>query len=211
MMVDTVTLARSPLGSTRGRFVTITFCAGIADSQSRRAALDTAFSDHAPPAPSARVSREGREEVRGSRQVFPRDRCRVYSKLSRLAPVIRMPGQDRDRAVKLLEHLGHTAVVVENGKEAVAAAQKGPFDLVFMDVQMPEMDGLEATATIRAQETTGGPHIPIVAMTAHAMIGDREQCLKAGMDGYLSKPISAQQLSKAIDEALACKPLKLPL
>ena len=98
-------------------------------------------------------------------------------------------------AVKLLEHLGHTAVVVENGKEAVAAAQKGPFDLVFMDVQMPEMDGLEATATIRAQETTGGPHIPIVAMTAHAMIGDREQCLKAGMDGYLSKPISAQQLS----------------
>jgi len=114
-------------------------------------------------------------------------------------------------AVKLLEHLGHTAVVVENGKEAVAAAQKGPFDLVFMDVQMPEMDGLEATATIRAQETTGGPHIPIVAMTAHAMIGDREQCLKAGMDGYLSKPISAQQLSKAIDEALACKPLKLPL
>jgi signal transduction histidine kinase/ligand-binding sensor domain-containing protein/CheY-like chemotaxis protein len=113
-------------------------------------------------------------------------------------------------AVKLLEHLGHSAVVVENGKEAVAAVLKGSFDLVFMDVQMPEMDGLEATATIRANEQAGGRHIPIVAMTAHAMIGDREQCLNAGMDGYVSKPISAQQLSKAIDAALACRPLKLP-
>ncbi len=88
--------------------------------------------------------------------------------------------------------------------------QKDSFDLVFMDVQMPEIDGLEATATIRANEKAGGRHIPIVAMTAHAMIGDREQCLNAGMDGYVSKPISAQQLSKAIDSALACRPLKLP-
>ncbi len=113
-------------------------------------------------------------------------------------------------AVKLLEHLGHTAVVVENGKDAVAAVEKSSFDLVFMDVQMPEMDGLEATATIRANEKIKGLHIPIVAMTAHAMTGDREQCLGAGMDGYISKPISSQELSKAIDAALACKSGKQP-
>jgi signal transduction histidine kinase/CheY-like chemotaxis protein len=112
-------------------------------------------------------------------------------------------------AVKLLEQLGHTAVVVENGKDAVAAVEKNSFDLVFMDVQMPEMDGLEATAIIRANEKAKGTHIPIVAMTAHAMIGDREQCLEAGMDGYVSKPISTQELSKAIDAALACRSGKL--
>jgi CheY-like chemotaxis protein len=78
-----------------------------------------------------------------------------------------------------------------------------------MDVQMPEMDGLEATAIIRANEKAKGTHIPIVAMTAHAMIGDREQCLEAGMDGYVSKPISTQELSKAIDAALACRSGKL--
>jgi CheY-like chemotaxis protein len=108
-------------------------------------------------------------------------------------------------AVKLLEHLGHTAIVVESGKDAVAAVEKNSFDLVFMDVQMPEMDGLEATAAIRANEKAKGFHIPIIAMTAHAMAGDREQCLDAGMDGYISKPISPQELSKAIDTALACK------
>ena len=108
-------------------------------------------------------------------------------------------------AVKLLEHLGHTAVVVENGKDAVTAVEKNSFDLVFMDVQMPEMDGLEATAAIRANEKVKGFHVPIIAMTAHAMTGDREQCLDAGMDGYISKPISSQELTKAIDAALACK------
>ena len=112
-------------------------------------------------------------------------------------------------AVKLLEHLGHSAVIVENGKEAVAAVENNSFDLVFMDVQMPEMDGLEATAIIHANEKTSGSHIPIIAMTAHAMIGDREQCLEAGMDGYLSKPISAQEASRAINAALACRSGKL--
>jgi signal transduction histidine kinase/CheY-like chemotaxis protein len=112
-------------------------------------------------------------------------------------------------AVKLLEHLGHTAVVVENGKQAVAAVENNSFDLVFMDVQMPEMDGLEATTIIRAKEKAKGSHIPIVAMTAHAMVGDREHCLEAGMDGYLSKPISAQEVSRAIDAALACRSGKL--
>ena len=100
-------------------------------------------------------------------------------------------------------------MIVENGKEAVAAVEKNSFDLVFMDVQMPEMDGLEATAIIRANEKTSGSHIPIIAMTAHAMIGDREQCLEAGMDGYLSKPISAQEVSRAINAALACRSGKL--
>ena len=106
-------------------------------------------------------------------------------------------------AVKLLQNLGHTAIVVENGKDAITAVKEGIFDLVFMDVQMPEMDGLEATAAIRAYEKPKGLHIPIIAMTAHAMTGDREQCLAAGMDGYISKPISPHDLSRAIDIALA--------
>ena len=106
-------------------------------------------------------------------------------------------------AVKLLENLGHTTVVVENGKEAITAVKEGSFDLVFMDVQMPEVDGHEATIAIRADEQGRGRHIPIIAMTAHAMTGDREQCLAAGMDGYISKPISPFDLAKAIDQALA--------
>src|SRR5205085_2855919 len=96
-------------------------------------------------------------------------------------------------------------VIVENGRDAVTAVQEGSFDLVFMDIQMPEMDGLEATAVIRASQRTKGLHIPIIAMTAHAMAGDREQCLDAGMDGYISKPISSHELSKAIDDVLASR------
>ena len=81
--------------------------------------------------------------------------------------------------------------VVDNGREALAALGSQKFDLVLMDVQMPEMDGLEATAAIRASERQSGGHVPIIAMTAHAMKGDRERCLEAGMDEYISKPIHA--------------------
>src|SRR5207249_8053012 len=97
-------------------------------------------------------------------------------------------------AIALLEKHGHTVIVAGNGKEAVLTWESQPFDLVLMDVQMPLMDGLEATAVIRAKERKRGTHVPIVAMTAHAMKGDREHCLGAGMDDYVSKPIHAQQL-----------------
>jgi len=103
-------------------------------------------------------------------------------------------------AIRILERLGHKVQVVTTGKEAIGLAQAEEFDLILMDVQMPEMDGLEATTAIRAAEAGTGKHVPIVAMTAHAMKGDREKCLSAGMDGYLSKPIRIAELKQALSE-----------
>jgi signal transduction histidine kinase/CheY-like chemotaxis protein len=102
-------------------------------------------------------------------------------------------------ARRLLEKRGHTVIVAETGKAAVAVVEKQTFDLVLMDVQMPEMDGLEATAAIREREKTTGKHLPIIAMTANAMIGDKEHCLQTGMDGYVAKPLSAKDLFEAIE------------
>jgi CheY-like chemotaxis protein len=110
-------------------------------------------------------------------------------------------------AVALLESEGHAVALASNGREAVAAAETGGFDLVLMDLQMPEMDGLEATAMIRANERSSGRHLPIIAMTAHALKGDRERCLEAGMDGYTSKPIDAKELFAAI-ENLVLRPVE---
>jgi two-component system, sensor histidine kinase and response regulator len=101
--------------------------------------------------------------------------------------------------VRLLEKRGHAVVVATNGREAVAALDHDTFDLVLMDIQMPEMDGLQATAEIRRREATGGGHLPIVALTAHAMKGDRERFLEAGMDGYLSKPVRPADLYRVLD------------
>jgi CheY-like chemotaxis protein len=101
--------------------------------------------------------------------------------------------------IRLLEKRGHRVAVAANGHEALAALRSGEFDLVLMDVQMPEMDGFEATAAIRQRERDGGVHLPIVAMTAHAMKGDRERCLAAGMDGYVSKPVRRIDLQAALD------------
>ena len=100
--------------------------------------------------------------------------------------------------MRLLEKQGHTVEVVSNGREALAAVVRRPFDLVLMDVQMPEMDGLEATAAIRAQERQKGQHLPIIALTANAMKGDAEVCLAAGMDDYVSKPIKIEALRAAL-------------
>jgi len=102
--------------------------------------------------------------------------------------------------VRMLEKRGHTVVVAGNGKEALAAMEKERFDLVLMDVQMPEMDGFEAIAAIRKQEKLTGKHLPIVAMTAHAMKGDRERCLEAGMDDYISKPIRSDELFEILEK-----------
>jgi signal transduction histidine kinase/DNA-binding response OmpR family regulator len=106
-------------------------------------------------------------------------------------------------AMRLLEKRGHRVVVRGNGREAVASVFDEPFDLVLMDIQMPEMDGFEATAAIRVQERMTGVRVPIIAMTAHAMKGDEERCLVAGMDGYVSKPLSPQKLFDEIDRLVA--------
>jgi len=102
-------------------------------------------------------------------------------------------------AVRLLEKRGCTVTMVVNGRDAVAAFEKEPFDAILMDVQMPEMDGFEATAAIRVREKSTSGHIPIIAMTAHSLVGDQERCLAAGMDGYVSKPIRTQQLFAVIE------------
>ena len=102
----------------------------------------------------------------------------------------------------MLEKRGHQVEVVGTGKAALAALAQHAFDLVLMDVQMPELDGFEATAAIRARENESGGHLPIIAMTAHAMKGDRERCLAAGMDDYIAKPMKAADLYAAIDGLL---------
>jgi len=105
-------------------------------------------------------------------------------------------------AVTILSKRGYDVTVAANGIEALAAFEKGAFDLILMDVQMPEMDGFETTARIREKEKERGGHIPIIAMTAHAMKGDREKCLAAGMDGYVSKPVRPDIITETINETL---------
>jgi two-component system sensor histidine kinase/response regulator len=102
-------------------------------------------------------------------------------------------------AVRLLEKAGHTVFVAGTGRDAVAAIAGASFDLVLMDVQMPEMDGLTATKIIRERENGSAIHVPIVAMTAYAMKGDRERCLEAGMDDYVAKPVSGRDIAEAIN------------
>ena len=98
--------------------------------------------------------------------------------------------------------MGHTLVVAGNGNEALLLLTTDRFDVVLMDIQMPEMDGLMTTLKIRESERETRIHLPIIAMTAHAMKGDRERCIEAGMDGYVSKPISSPELKEAIAAAL---------
>jgi two-component system sensor histidine kinase/response regulator len=104
--------------------------------------------------------------------------------------------------VRLLEKHGHTVLVANTGQEALEVIEQRRLDLVLMDVQMPEMDGLEATAIIREQERQMGGHLPIIALTAHAMKGDEERCLSSGMDGYVAKPVNPSTLSAVIARVL---------
>jgi CheY-like chemotaxis protein len=108
--------------------------------------------------------------------------------------------------VRLLEQRGHRVEVATNGVQAVSATERSAFDLVLMDVQMPEMDGIEATRRIRERESRSKGHQPIVAMTALAMQGDRERCISAGMDGYLSKPIRARELDEVLEQFMSLSP-----
>jgi CheY-like chemotaxis protein len=101
--------------------------------------------------------------------------------------------------VRILERCGHSVVVAATGRQALAALAASSFDVVLMDCQMPEMDGFEATAAIRAGERASGAYLPIIALTAHAMKGDEERCLAAGMDSYVTKPVDANKLLDALD------------
>jgi CheY-like chemotaxis protein len=113
-------------------------------------------------------------------------------------------------ARRLLAKRGHRVTTAGNGRKALLALEGRAFDLILMDVQMPEMDGLEATGEIRDRERTTGVHVPIIAMTAHAMKGDEDLCLQAGMDAYVTKPIRAEELFRTIDRFLLSRPEPLP-
>jgi two-component system sensor histidine kinase/response regulator len=105
-------------------------------------------------------------------------------------------------AVRMLQKRGHEVDVAANGIEALARLHAVEYDLILMDCQMPEMDGFETTKRIRDAETASGRHIPIVAMTANAIAGDRDRCLAVGMDEYLAKPVRAETLYRMIDSFL---------
>ena len=106
---------------------------------------------------------------------------------------------NRTFAIRLLEKAGHTVVCVENGQEVLDLMETEKFDLILMDVSMPEMDGYEATRRIRSAEKETSRHIPIIAMTAHALMEDRGRCSEAGMDDYISKPVNTKELFQKID------------
>jgi CheY-like chemotaxis protein len=112
-------------------------------------------------------------------------------------------------ALRLLEQHGNRVEVAADGREALVKLESGNFDLVLMDVQMPEMDGFEATASIREKEKTKGGHLPVIAMTAHALKGDRERCLAAGMDGYIAKPIHVDELLREIEKVAALSSIQV--
>jgi signal transduction histidine kinase/DNA-binding response OmpR family regulator len=113
-------------------------------------------------------------------------------------------------ACGILEHAGHTVKVAQNGSEVAPLLAAHAFDLVLMDIQMPVMDGFDATAAIRESEKQTGAHMPVIAMTAHAMAGYKEKCLAAGMDGYVTKPVRHDLLMKEIDECLKTQAVPLP-
>jgi signal transduction histidine kinase/CheY-like chemotaxis protein len=152
-------------------------------------AFDAASASARPPARRAPRSRAARARPRALRILVAEDNL-----------------TNQKLIVALLEQRHHTVVVAADGREAVRIAEAQRFDLVLMDVQMPEMDGLEATAVIRERERTAGGHVPIVAMTARAMTGDRERCLQAGMDAYVSKPLRPDELFATVDGLFTSAP-----
>jgi len=143
------------------------------------------------------LSVPGRQKARASSSAAARTRARARQPLRVLLAEDNPVNQEV--ALRLLERRGHSVIVAENGRQALTAIERHKFDLVLMDVQMPEMGGLEATQLIREKEKRTGAHLPIVAMTAHAMQGDRERCIAAGMDGYLAKPIDPKSFLQTVE------------
>lgn len=141
----------------------------------------------------------------GSAPAVPAESAGIVSRLRPLRILLAEDSLVNQRLVMgLLGKQGHSIVVAGTGREALAAAFAQPFDVVLMDVQMPEMDGLQATAELRAEETRSGRRrTPVVAMTAHAMSGDRQRCLNAGMDEYIAKPLRAQRLFEVLESVVA--------
>jgi signal transduction histidine kinase/ActR/RegA family two-component response regulator len=133
---------------------------------------------------------------------YPEPRADAVAQLKKLHILIAEDNPVNSRlATRLVAKQGHSAVVVSSGRAALKALEEESFDLVLMDVQMPDMDGIQATSAIREQERGTQRHLPIIAMTAHAMSGDRERCLQAGMDAYVTKPVDARKLLAAISGA----------
>jgi two-component system, sensor histidine kinase and response regulator len=143
--------------------------------------------------------RRGRLPVPQAREVLPAGPS-LHVLLAEDHPV------NQKVAVRMLEHLGHSVVVVPHGGKALAALGERRFDVVLMDLQMPEMDGFEALRAIRIREEKSGDHTPVIALTAHAMQGDRERCLAAGFDGYLAKPMRQADLHSALERLEAIEP-----
>jgi CheY-like chemotaxis protein len=169
--------------------------------------LDAIVSASAAPAPS--------RHKRGTRSASPAsetDSRRSPHRGDRSLRVLVAEDNPTNQALvtALLTQKGHHVSVVGNGRLAADRAVLEPFDIILMDIQMPEMGGLEATAAIRDHERTAGGHVPIVALTARAMAGDREQCLAAGMDAYVSKPLRADELFATIDSLVAPAPAEAP-
>jgi two-component system, sensor histidine kinase and response regulator len=138
---------------------------------------------------------KGKRRALPSRHTYKAARHRLRILVAEDNPV------NQELAVHLLEAQGHSVSVAENGKQALSMIEKHKFDLVLMDVQMPEMGGLEATEAIREREKTSGTHLPVIAMTAHAMHGDREKCIAAGMDGYIAKPLDPKVFLETVEAA----------
>src|ERR1700733_5459513 len=140
---------------------------------------------------------QGQEEMRATPKLVTR--CTLRESARKLRILVAEDNEVNQRVIiRVLQKMGHTPVLAQTGKEALALASAEKFDLAFMDVQMPEMDGLAATAAIRKGETNSRAHLPIFAMTAHAMTGDRERCLEAGMDGYITKPVRFSDIEQTL-------------
>jgi CheY-like chemotaxis protein len=136
--------------------------------------------------PASDTSRRSSRKARGGLQILLAEDNPVSQKLAK----------------RLLEKRGHRVTLASSGREVLQAVERERFDLILMDIQMPEVDGFEATARIRQRERGTGRQVPIIAVTAHATEHDRERCLEADMDGYISKPFLAKELDEAIEKAL---------
>jgi PAS domain S-box-containing protein len=192
-----IMLSSAGLAQGRERAIEAGFSAYLSKPVKQSDLLEAIIAVFGPPV-AATVTRAAR---RSPRRPAPRPHARVLRIL-----VAEDNATNQKLVSTLLESRGHAVTVAPNGRVAVERSAAEAFDVILMDVQMPELGGLEATAEIRTREQSSGAHVPIVAMTAHAMTGDRERCLAAGMDAYVSKPLRQDDLFGAIDALFISRP-----